>query len=83
MVSFKAERGISSRDAVEGLDVSVLQDYILGPVLGIQEPRTDSRIEFIGGIKGLSPLMEQADRTGGVAFFSLPHRYFRAYAGSR
>ncbi|MEF2877678.1 MAG: DUF1015 family protein [Blautia sp.] len=68
----KLKEEYASRDAVEGLDVSVLQDYILGPVLGIQEPRTDSRIEFIGGIKGLSPLMEQADRTGGVAFSLYP-----------
>ncbi len=44
------------KDAVGSLDVSVLQDYLLGPVLGIGDPRTDSRIDFIGGIRGLKEL---------------------------
>lgn len=44
------------KDAVGRLDVAVLQDYLLNPVLGIQDPRTDERIEFIGGIRGLSEL---------------------------
>lgn len=60
------------QDAVKGLDVSILQDLILGPVLGVQEPRTDPRIGFVGGIRGISPLMEQTDREGGVAFMLYP-----------
>lgn len=59
-------------DPVKGLDVSVLQDQILGPVLGIKDPKTDSRIQFIGGIKGLKPLEETADRRGGVSFSMYP-----------
>ncbi len=45
-----------SDDAVAGLDVSILQDYVLGPVLGVSDPRTDARIEFVGGIRGLAEL---------------------------
>ena len=43
-------------DPVEGLDVSLLQKLVLGPVLGIQDPKTDRRIDFVGGIRGLSEL---------------------------
>ena len=43
-------------DPVEGLDVSVLQKKLLAPVLGIQDPKTDSRIDFVGGIRGLKEL---------------------------
>ena len=56
------------KDAVGSLDVSVLQDYLLGPVLGIGDPRTDQRIDFIGGIRGLSELEKRA-----AAF--VHHRY--------
>lgn len=48
-------------DPVKSLDVSVLQDTLLGPVLGIGDPRTDSRIRFVGGIRGLLPLREEVD----------------------
>lgn len=61
-----------SEDPVAGLDVSILQDYILGPVLGIGDPRTDSRIEFVGGIRGTGELEEKADRNGGVSFRMYP-----------
>lgn len=47
---------ISGDNAVDGLDVSVLQDSLLGPVLGIHDPRLDERIDFIGGIHGLEGL---------------------------
>ena len=40
-----------SSDPVKGLDVSILQDQLLGPVLGVGDPRTDKRIDFIGGIR--------------------------------
>ena len=40
-------------DPVDGLDVSILQDAFLHPVLGIGDPRTDPRIGFVGGIRGL------------------------------
>ena len=38
-------------DPVEGLDVSVLQNVLLAPVLGIGDPKTDKRIDFVGGIR--------------------------------
>ncbi len=61
-----------SQDPVKGLDVSVLQDRILEPVLGIKDPRTDERIRFVGGIRGLEELMRMADACGGVAFSMYP-----------
>ena len=61
-----------SEDPVEGLDVSILQNNILGPVLGIGDPRTDTRIDFVGGIRGTQELQERADAAGGVAFLMYP-----------
>ncbi|MDO5131533.1 MAG: DUF1015 domain-containing protein [Eubacteriales bacterium] len=61
-----------SPDPVAGLDVSVLQDRILGPVLGIGDPKTDSRIEFVGGIRGTKELEKRADSYGGAAFRMYP-----------
>ena len=55
---------------VEGLDVSLLQDTLLGPVLGIKDPKTDKRIDFVGGIRGLSEL-ERRVHTDMAAAFSL------------
>lgn len=59
-------------DPVEGLDVSVLQDYLLKPVLGIEDPRTDKRIEFIGGIRGLEELERRVNSDMKVAFAMYP-----------
>ena len=59
-------------DAVASLDVSLLQDYLLGPVLGIQDPRTDKRIDFIGGIRGLEELEKRADSDMMVSFAMYP-----------
>ncbi len=59
-------------DPVEGLDVSVLQNNILGPILGIDDPRTDSRIDFIGGIRGLSELERRCSLDMKVAFSMYP-----------
>ena len=70
--SLFAKEHIISQDIVKSLDVSILQDYILDPVLGIKEPRTDNRIEFIGGIRGLSYLEEIADEYSGIAFSMFP-----------
>lgn len=60
------------KDAVGSLDVSVLQDYLLGPVLGIGDPRTDQRIDFIGGIRGLSELEKRADSDMKISFSMYP-----------
>ena len=61
-----------SSDPVLGLDVSILQQYVLDPVLGIQNPKTDQRISFVGGIRGLEELERQTDCCGGVAFAMYP-----------
>ena len=59
-------------DAVDSLDVSLLQEYLLHPVLGIQDPRTDDRIDFVGGIRGLGELEKRADSDMKVAFAMYP-----------
>ncbi|MBR6499952.1 MAG: DUF1015 domain-containing protein [Firmicutes bacterium] len=66
LLTAKAE--ILSDDPVQGLDVSVLQDHLLGPVLGIGDPRTDSRIDFIGGIRGVGELERRVSEDMTVAF---------------
>lgn len=59
-------------DAVESLDVSLLQNYLLKPILGIEDPRTDDRIDFIGGIRGLKELERRADTDMKVSFAMYP-----------
>ena len=54
------------------LDVSLLQDFLLGPVLGIGDPRTDSRIGFVGGIRGLKELERRASEDMKLAFSMYP-----------
>lgn len=58
-------------DPVSSLDVSMLQERILGPVLGIDDPRTNSRIDFVGGIRGTRFLEEQVDSGKAAIAFSL------------
>jgi uncharacterized protein (DUF1015 family) len=58
-------------DMVEGLAVSVLQDKVLSPILGIQDPRTDRRIDFVGGIRGVSGLTGRVDSGEMAAAFTL------------
>jgi uncharacterized protein (DUF1015 family) len=65
------EATIDRSDPIASLDVSLLQDRILGPVLGIGDPRTDKRIDFVGGIRGTEEL-ERRVRSGEMAIaFSL------------
>lgn len=59
-------------DPVEGLDVSILQKQILEPVLGIQDPKTDKRIDFVGGIRGLSELERRVHTDMKAAFAMYP-----------
>ena len=69
----KAKEKVQSDDPVEGLDVSVLQNYLLAPILGIGDPKTDKRIDFIGGIRGLKELERRcAQIPGSVAFSMYP-----------
>ncbi|MFV0465201.1 MAG: DUF1015 domain-containing protein [Lachnospiraceae bacterium] len=59
-------------DPVKGLDVSLLQDLLLEPILGIHDPKTDERIDFIGGIRGWKELEKRANSDCVVAFAMFP-----------
>ncbi len=67
-----AKECLLSSDPVKGLDVSILQDYLLGPVLHIEDPRTDKRIDFVGGIRGLSELERRVHSDMKAAFSMYP-----------
>lgn len=49
------------QDPIKGLDVTVLSNYVLDPILGIKDQRTDKRIDFVGGIRGLEELSKRVD----------------------
>ena len=68
----EAKKEICSEDAVEGLDVSILQKNILEPVLGINDPRTDKRIDFVGGIRGTDELERRCREDMKLAFAMHP-----------
>ena len=67
-----AKPEILSQDAVEGLDVSILQENLLAPVLGITDPKSDKRIDFVGGIRGLEELERRVHTDMKVAFSMYP-----------
>lgn len=63
---------LSLSDSVgSGLDVSILQDFLLNPVLGIDDPRTNKRIDFVGGIRGTAELEKLVNSGKAAAAFSL------------
>ena len=68
----KIHDDLRSDDPVEGLDVSLLQNNVLNPILGIEDPRTDSRIAFVGGIRGLGELERRVATDMTVAFSMYP-----------
>jgi uncharacterized protein (DUF1015 family) len=69
----KAKNGsFDENDPVARLDVSILQDNLLEPVLGINDPKNDDRIDFIGGIRGLDELVRRADSDMKIAFAMYP-----------
>ena len=69
----KAKDGIcDENDPVARLDVSILQSNLLNPVLGIDDPRTNNRIDFIGGIRGLKELERRVSDDMAVAFSMYP-----------
>lgn len=70
LYSFKDS--VRSDDPVAGLDVSILQDRVLAPVLGIGDPKTDDRIDFVGGIRGLKELERRCSTDCKVAFAMYP-----------
>jgi uncharacterized protein (DUF1015 family) len=57
-----------SGDVVADLDISILQNEVLGPILKIEDPRTDKRIDFVGGIRGLAELEKRVNSDMKVAF---------------
>lgn len=59
-------------DPVADLDVSILQNKLLGPVLGIGDPKTDGRIDFVGGIRGMDELVRRCEDDCAVAFAMYP-----------
>ncbi|MBQ7588863.1 MAG: DUF1015 domain-containing protein [Lachnospiraceae bacterium] len=61
-----------SDDPVEGLDVSILQNNVLKPVFGIDDPKTDKRIDFVGGIRGLKELERRCGIDCQIAFAMYP-----------
>lgn len=78
-----AKEALSSiTDPVASLDVSLLQDYLLAPVLGIGDPRTDKRIDFIGGIRGLGELERRCHADSIVAFSMYPTSILELFAVS-
>lgn len=65
------EPPIADASPVERLDVSILMARLLTPILGIADPRTDARIDFVGGGRGLSDLARRVDADGWAVAFSL------------
>ncbi|HXT50051.1 MAG TPA: DUF1015 family protein [Thermoanaerobaculia bacterium] len=63
------QSALADPDPVASLDAAILQSLVLAPLLGIDDPRTSQRIEFVGGIRGPEELVRRVDRRGdGVAF---------------
>ncbi len=68
-----AKDGIfDENDPVDRLDVSILQNNVISPILGIDDPRTDKRIDFVGGIRGLKELEKRAHTDMKIAFSMYP-----------
>lgn len=61
----------TEEDPVSSLDVSHLQNHVLKPLLGIDDPRTSDRIDFIGGIRGVGELVTRVDSNQGAVAFSM------------
>ncbi|MEO5675899.1 MAG: DUF1015 family protein [Chitinophagales bacterium] len=67
----KAKPGTYKEDPVSALDVSILQNNLLNPILGIHDPRTDKNIDFIAGVKGLKELERRVNKGKAAVAFSL------------
>ncbi len=70
VLSFKNEL-TNGGDPVDRLDVALLQNHILGPLLGIEDPRTSRRIAFVGGIRGVNELEQRVNAGLDVCAFSM------------
>lgn len=69
-----------SDDPVDGLDVSLLQKYVLDGLLDIHDPKTDSRIDFVGGIRGLGELERRCNNDCVLAFSMYPTDILELFA---
>lgn len=69
---YQIHQNLQSDDPVEGLDVSLLQNLVLEPLLGIEDPKTSDRIDFVGGIRGLKELERRCSTDCKVAFAMYP-----------
>lgn len=69
-----AREQLYTDDPVDDLDVSILQDHILDPLLGIRNPKADPRIQFVGGIRGLEELVRMVDADCGKDETKAPAR---------
>ncbi len=70
--TIEAKKNIKNNDPVLGLDASILQNFILDLIFGIKDPRTDSRLDFVGGSKGLDELEKRCEIDAGIAFALYP-----------
>jgi uncharacterized protein (DUF1015 family) len=66
-----AKEGTYSSDPIGVLDVTILQEGVLSRILNINDPRTDTRVDFVGGIRGLGELEKRVQSGDAVAAFSL------------
>jgi uncharacterized protein (DUF1015 family) len=62
---------VDSKDPVKSLDVSILHDFLIEPFLGIKDERTDQRIDFVGGARGLNELEKRVNTEDFKVAFSL------------
>ena len=67
-------RETDNSDPVSRLDVSILQNKVLEPILGITDPRTDQRIQFVGGIRGLKVFRKRCCKWRGFFYVSDSNR---------
>ncbi len=68
----KLREAYRNEHPVDGLDVAVLQNHVLAPILGIGDPKTDKRIDFVGGIRGMEELWRRVHTDSAVAFAMYP-----------
>ncbi len=78
--AFTFADSLKSTDPVRGLDVSILQEHILNPFFNILDPKTDKRIVFVGGIRGLTELARRVDTDCAIAFAMYPTQIFELFA---
>lgn len=62
----------NDKDPIAALDITLLSNYVLAPILGIKDQRTDKRIDFVGGIRGMAELQKRVDSGEMACAFSVP-----------